>query len=316
MFVEIYRKIIEFFGFNAYPIAALEIGATSVKILQLSQLGGDTKVDCYAIEPLENMCDTACLVTAIKNVFLKSGIKTKKVSVAIASGKVISKTVKMPSQLSVKDIAYEIELEMDKYFPYPVDELAFDYDILGLSKNSKDEVDVLLTAVKLKHITDLTHVVLASNLVATVVDVDTYAIARAFEVLMQKNNIQTQDKIFGIINIGSNSILMIIVNNDRILYSCEQVLQDTSQLVSHILKLYKDFVALYDDILVDSIYLFGCQAQLSGIDKLICQQLQISTYMINPASIVRLEPGINKSQFDIDAWGLMLCFGLALRAIN
>lgn len=317
MGVCIYRKIIDFFGFNVGSTAALEISATAVKVLQLSKAEGKIKVDCYAIEPLDAGAATACIVKAIKTALSKAQLKTTKVRVAIASSKVISKILKMSAQLSDKDIACEIELEIDKYFPYPAEEMCFDYAIVSASEDSNDEVDVLLTAAKLQHITDITNIVTAAGLVPVAVDVDVYAIARSFRALIQKNDIISTNKTFAIFDISIDFIIVIIISNNRVLYVREQILQELHHSTeSQLIQLYKEFIITVGVNVVDGIYLFGDGINLVGLDEFLEQQLQITSYLVNPSFSMELQSGISKTQFAIDAFGLMKCCGLALRDIN
>jgi type IV pilus assembly protein PilM len=193
-----YKKILEFFGYNSGPVAALDISNTSVKILQLSRLGAIITIDHYAIEPLNNIIDATSVITAIKAAILKSGIKTKKTCISIGHEKVITKIITMAAVLDDKDIGNEIELEASKYIPYPIADMSIDYMVLKPQQNNSDTVDVLLVASKSAYVHDITSLVIAAGLQPVIVDVDTYAIARAFEFVTKNSLTANCNKIFAI----------------------------------------------------------------------------------------------------------------------
>ena len=54
-------------------------------------------------------------------------------AVAVAGSAVITKTVEIEASLSEDDMESQIVVQADKYIPYPIDDVAIDFEVLGMS---------------------------------------------------------------------------------------------------------------------------------------------------------------------------------------
>jgi len=309
-------KILEFFGYNPGPVAALDISNTAVKILQLSRLGTIITIDHYAIEPLNNI-DATSVIKAIKAVILKSGVKAKKISIAIPHEKIITKIIRMPAVLSDKDMGNEIELEASKYIPYPIADMSIDYMVLKPQQNNSDTVDVLLVASKSAYVHDITSLVIAAGLQPVIVDVDTYAIARAFEFVTKNSLTANCNKIFAIFDLVSNNISINIVRNGYVIYVRDQAFDEPCQLTieQQLVSLYKTVITMGLFEAVDGIYLTGSKSNIKDLDIIIENILQVKTFKLNVFSNMLLSTNISQTEFAYDSLSLTKCSGLALRNI-
>lgn len=357
-----YNNILEFFGFDTDPIIGLDIGLTAVKILQLSKSGDRIKVDHYAMVPLElgvvnekNIVDRDRVIAAIKTAITLSGVKTKKVCASIANSMAITKVLKYEAGLTDKEIGGEIEMEAGKYIPYPLTEVNLDYTVLGPVANNDSLVNVLLIASKSENIGNISGLIIEAGLIPTIVDVDAYAIARAFELVAQKLPGQGKNKVIGILDIGSTLSTLNILDNGNVVYAREQTF-GSQQLIDEIQNIYgltydeailalryetlpKDF---YPEVLepfkqsvaqqvsrfcqfffsagdyhsIDYIFITGGCATVFGLDNAIQNKLQIKTFVANPFDDMIIPPSINKEEFDYETLRLMKCCGLALRNIK
>ncbi len=61
----------------------------------------------------------------------RSGTKARRAVAAVSGSAVITKTIAMPAGLSEVDIEAQLILEADQYIPYPLDEVAIDFETLG-----------------------------------------------------------------------------------------------------------------------------------------------------------------------------------------
>src|SRR5690606_40420158 len=107
----------------------------------------------YAVEPLpqnsvveKNINDPQAVGEAVKRVVAKSRTSLRTAAVAVAGSAVITKTIQMPAGLSERDLESQITIEADQYIPYPLDEVAIDFEVLGPSAVNPEQVDVLLAA--------------------------------------------------------------------------------------------------------------------------------------------------------------------------
>ena len=141
------------FGKKSNILLGLDISSTSVKLLELSQANEKFKVESYAVEPLppnavveKNISDVEGVGEAVKRVLGRAKSASKSAAVAVAGSAVITKTIEMDAELSDDEMENQITVEADQYIPYPLDEVAIDFEVLGLSDRNPEQVEVLLAA--------------------------------------------------------------------------------------------------------------------------------------------------------------------------
>src|SRR6056297_2545534 len=131
----------------------MDISSTTVKLLELSRSGDKYRVESYAVSSLPQdavvekaINDVDGVSNAIRNVLAQSRTKLKTVAAAVAGSAVITKTVDMPSGLSDDELETQLTLEADQYIPYPLEEVALDFEIQGPTQGRDGMVEVLLAA--------------------------------------------------------------------------------------------------------------------------------------------------------------------------
>ena len=132
-------------------LLGLDVSSSAVKLIELSRSGGRMRVESYAVEPLpvgavveNSIADTELVGGAIKRVVAKAKTKTKNAAMAVAGATVITKVIQMPVGLSDAEMESQIALEADQYIPYPLDEVALDFRVLGPNPSNDNQVNVLL----------------------------------------------------------------------------------------------------------------------------------------------------------------------------
>ena len=61
----------------------------------------------------------------------RSKTRAQQAVAAVSGSAVIIKTIAMPAGLSEEDLEAQLALEADQYIPYPLDEVALDFEELG-----------------------------------------------------------------------------------------------------------------------------------------------------------------------------------------
>src|SRR3970282_2239647 len=142
------------------PILGVDISATSVKVLELSQAGEHFRVERYAVEPMpqnamveHSITEVDQVAQAIARAGKRSGTRLKHAALAVPGSHVISKIVSMPAGLSDQDMQTQIEMEADRHILYPLDEVNMDFFVLGAASEGDEQVNVLLAACR-KEIVD------------------------------------------------------------------------------------------------------------------------------------------------------------------
>jgi type IV pilus assembly protein PilM len=346
------------FGKKASTLLGVDISTTSIKILQLSPHGDKFKVDNYVIRPLplnavveKNISDIdavgECIAQALS--IMKPSIKDA--AVAVAGSAVITKTIEMSSSLSDAEMENQIVVEADQYIPYPLDEVSIDFERQELSMRTPDMVEVLLAACRRENVDARVAVLEVAGLTAKVVDIEAYAIERAFTLL--KDQIGSEDEqTIAIIDIGSMMTTLNVILNGKTIYTREQMFggNQLSEEVQRrfglsaaeaenamkrgglpeeyeyeILAPFKDSVVQqisqtlqfffssshYNE--VDHILLAGGVAAIEGLSDLVQENLSTPTRVANPFQDLVIGSKINKALLKNDAPSLLIACGLAMR---
>ena len=137
---------------KANTLLGIDISSTSVKLLELSKSGSRYKVEAYAVEPLppnaveeKNVADIEQVGQIVARVLAKSKSGVKVAAVAVSGSAVITKTIEMEAGLSDDELENQIRLEADQYIPYPLDEVALDFEVIGPSKRNPERSTSILS---------------------------------------------------------------------------------------------------------------------------------------------------------------------------
>lgn len=357
------KKIFDFFGIDTDPSIGLEISSTAIKMMLLSKNANNQIVlENYVFEALEpgivvekNIINRERVIAAIKDAYKKMNVATKKVCISIPSSTSITRNIKMSADLSDKEIGSEIELEAERYIPYPLDEINLDYTIIGPVDDDPDQVDVVLAVSKIDNVDMILDIISEAGLVAGIVDIDSFALQRAFDPMVKKLSTQGKRKIVAIFDIGATVTTLNIFEHNKIIYNREQafggqhlvdevenvygltyeeainaikyndlpeeyykeILEPFKQTIAQqISRFCQYFFSSGDYNAIDYLFLTGGGSNVSGLDSLVQSKLQIKTLVANPCSEFLLAPHIKNDSFQMDVHRMMICTGLALRNVQ
>lgn len=342
-------------------LLGLDISSTSVKLLELSLQGERYRVESYGVEPLpqnavveKNIADVEGVGEAIIRLIAKAKPKTKNVAVAVSGSAVITKIIEMDADLSDDERESQIRLEADQYIPYPLEEISLDFEVIGPSTSNPERVSVLLAASRTENIELRTDTLVIANLTAKIVDVEAYAMERAFDLLVDSLPCG-RDGTVAIIDIGASMTTLSVVNDGKIIYTREQMFggkqlteeiqrryglsfEEAGRLKKEgglpddyeveVLRPFKDAVvqqvtrslqfffssSQYND--VDHILLAGGTASISGLADVVQEKLGTAVSVANPFVHMSFAPQINAAAISNDAPSLMIACGLALRSFD
>lgn len=350
--------------FNKKPnvLLGLDISSTSVKLLELSRNNGRYRVEAYAVEPLppnavveKNISDVEGVGEAIKRVISRSKTSARHVAVAVAGSAVITKTIEMDAALSDDEMENQITVEADQYIPYPLDEVAIDFEVQGLSNRNPEQVEVLLAACRRENVEMRQAAMELGGLKPAVVDIEAHAMKRAFELIKPQLGSNPQDLVVAIIDIGATMTTLSVLADDRSIYTREQLFGG-KQLTEEIQRRYslsfeeaglaKKQGGLPDDyeeevlqpfkeaVLqqvtrslqfffsssqyddVDYIVLAGGTASIDGMADMIENKLGTPTLIANPFVDMSLANRVDADALANDAPAMMIACGLAMRSFD
>ena len=172
------------FGMDAGSLLGVEIAPDSVRIVQLQRRKGRCQVAAWAHEPYEPYSgadwatDPARLVAALRRACRRSGSRQRRVAVALPANQVICKVCQLPAGLSEADIEAQLLADADHLFPFPLDDLALDFQTLGTSKAQADCQDVMVAACRQRALEPVEALLEAAGLQAEAMEVDSIALRR------------------------------------------------------------------------------------------------------------------------------------------
>lgn len=161
----------------------LDIGANSIKVVEL--LGGlKPRLSRFGKVALPEgalnageIKDREQVGKAIKELFAKTKIRSKRVVIAIAGQAAIIRHIKLPL-MEDNEVANAIHWEAERYIPFPVDEVTLDYKVIKRYAD-QNEMDVLMVCARndiiYSHIETLRDIGLQTQ----VVDIQTFSLMRA-----------------------------------------------------------------------------------------------------------------------------------------
>ncbi len=342
-------------------LLGVDISSTSVKILELSHNNGRYQVEAYACEPLppnaiveQSISNDEAVGEAVRKCLSRSRAGARRAAIAVAGSAVITKTVQMNGKLKDDEMDFQIRAEADQYIPYPLEEVALDWEIQGPSAAGNDMVDVLLAACRSETVERRKDAVEYANLEAGVVDVEAFCTERAFGLLkgqLDGDEIET----VAIVDIGATMTTLSVLHEGKSIYTREQLFGGR-QLTEDIMRRYglsedeanrsKLEGGLPDDYESEvlepfrravvqqvsrSLQFFYSSSQFNDVDYIIlaggtssiphlADQVQdamgIATVIANPFVNMTLSQKVNPNLLSSDAPSLMVVCGLAMRSFD
>ena len=340
----------------------VDISSSSVKLLELSKHGDRYRVESYAVEPLpadavveKNITNVEAVGEVLKRVVSKSRTSVKNVAVAVSGSAVITKVIQMDSGMNEFEMEDQIALEADQYIPYPLDEVAIDFEVQGPSEDNPERVDVLLAACRKENVDVREDVMEIADLNTKVVDVEAYALERAYALIEPQLDSQGEELIVAVVDIGATMTTLSVLAEGQTVYTREQIFGG-KQLTEEIQRRYglsveeaglaKKQGGLPDDYedevlmpfreavvqqvaralqfffgasqynVVDYVVLAGGTSSIQGLTEMVEEKTGTPTLVANPFANMSVGSRVNASALGNDAPSLMIACGLAMRSFD
>lgn len=354
--------MLPFLSKKSAALLGLDISSTSVKLLELSRSGGRYRVESYGVEPLppnavveKVIVDVEGVGEAIGRLVGRARPGSKLVAVAVAGSSVITKVIEMDAGLSMDDMEQQIRIEADQYIPYPLDEVSLDFEVQGPVEDNPERVEVLIAASRTENVDLRKDAVQIGGLTAKVVDVEAYAMERAYGLLASRTEGDEGPQTVAIVDIGATMTTLNVLRAGKIIYTREQLFGG-KQLTEEIQRRYglsfeeaglaKKQGGLPDDyeteVLepfkeavvqqitrslqfffsasqhgdVSNIVLAGGTASIDGLSDLVQTKIGTPVMVANPFVNMALSSKVNAAAITNDAPALMIACGLALRSFD
>jgi len=344
----------------ARPLIGLDITTSSVKLIELSESGRSYRVESYAAEPTppnaineKAIVDADAVGEAIRRAVKRSGSKAKEVAIAISGDAAITKVIQMPGSLGENELEGQVELQADQYIPFPMEEVSFDFEVIGPSERDPDMLDVLLVATRTENVEQRQVAVEAAGLGARVVDVEAFAVENACQLLTHQMIDGGVDKLVAIVDFGASTTTYSVLQDLKVVYTRDFAFGG-QQLTEEIMRTYglsledagrakkegglpsnyqpEVLDAFIDDMSQqvnrslqfflasgsgreqpDQILVCGGCANIPGVADVIGSRVGIPTEIGDPLGQMKVSGKAKSQGVRGDATALLTAFGLALR---
>ena len=212
---------------SSKALVGVDISSTAVKLVELSRIGTQFQIENYTVEPLRHGAVVERRISDIDEVVSGLGAaldrvrpKTRQAVAMVPSSAAITKRLTLPAGLSDAEIEVRIQLESDKHIPFPFSEVAFDFQRLAHGEGSDGQQEVLLVACRQQDVEQLSAILARAGLVPAVVDVETFAIERAFALLAPLlAPAATADEAVALVDIGASQSVLHVLYGGSLIYS-------------------------------------------------------------------------------------------------
>jgi type IV pilus assembly protein PilM len=352
-------KVLRLFGTaKTSRVLGIDISSTTVKLLELSRQGDRYHVESYAVVPLppeavieKKVNQVETVGALIRDLVARSQTRVKRVAAAVSGSAVIIKTVKMPAGLSEEDLEAQLIVEADQYIPYPLEEVAIDFEVLAPESAGKDTVSVLLVACHQETIDARIDALEIAGLTATIMDVEVLAMGRALALL--KDQLPGQHlRTIAMVDVGASMTTLSVFADGEPIYTREQffggkqltdeimnrydlsfeeaglakkqgglpedyeqaVLQPFCEaVVQQISRSLQFFFSSSEVASLDCIVLCGGVASINGLGQLAEERLSTPVIVADPFSGMTVAPRVNAQALAKEAPAMMVACGLAMR---
>ena len=221
---------------NSKSFLAVDFGAGSLKLAEFEQNdAGGLRLKQYGIKPLgiegsQEATREAAIQKGLVELLGEKAYSARQVNACAPGFHVFSKFVKLPP-VDTSKVTQIIRYEAQQNVPFPLDEVVWDYQILGTS--ATQELEVLLVAVKSEIVEGLFRVAEGAGLRMKLVDASSAALCNAFRynygdlegcTMLLDIGAKTSNLLFfekgkvysRSINIGANSITQDFANESKL----------------------------------------------------------------------------------------------------
>jgi type IV pilus assembly protein PilM len=213
-------------GSRRSPLIGIDITTSSIKLIELAESGGQYRVESYAAEPTPHsavnekaIVDANAVGEAIRRAVKRSGVRTKECAIAISGDAAITKSIPMPRSLSENELEQQVEMQADQYIPFPMEEVSYDFQVLGPSEKDPEMQDVLLVATRTENVNQRVAAVTAAGLVPRIVDVEAFALENACRLLTHQMPDGGVERTIAVIDFGASTTTFSVLRDLRVVYT-------------------------------------------------------------------------------------------------
>jgi type IV pilus assembly protein PilM len=150
-------------------VIGLDIGCSSIKLVELKEDKNGYKLQNLAISPLPPeaivdgaLMDSVTIIDAIRDAIAASKTKTKDAVTSVSGHSVIVKKISLPF-MTEAELEESIQWEAERYIPFDINDVNIDFQIFGSTPENPETMEVVLVAAKKDVINDHVSVIMESD---------------------------------------------------------------------------------------------------------------------------------------------------------
>lgn len=175
-----------FFTRKVDTLLGVDINDTAIRLVELGRCTSGYSVQGCVTQALPahavvdgTFLDLDGVARALRSALSRLSTSARGAAAAVAGPSVITRMIEMEAGLTDDEMTWMIQMEADQYIPYPLDDVAIDFQVRGPTALNPGRVEVLLAACLKEQVEARQAVLALAGLVPRVVDVEAFALARA-----------------------------------------------------------------------------------------------------------------------------------------
>jgi type IV pilus assembly protein PilM len=170
---------------NKTSLLGVDVGESSIKMVQLEHLNKKFRLAKFHIEPMPRglivegrVMDVSQLSETLQRVLKEQKISVKAVVASVNYTDVIVKRLRSKKGMRERELEQWVEYEVDKFVPYTMDELNLDFEIDEAQSNELED-EIVVTACRKQAVEGIVECVEKAGLEPYAVDISNQALLRA-----------------------------------------------------------------------------------------------------------------------------------------
>ncbi len=350
------------FSPRSKPLIGLDITTSAIKLIELSGSLRNCKVEAYAAEATppnaineKTIVDAAAVGDAIRRAVKRSGTNTREVAIAISGDAAITKRIQLPKATAESQYEAQVEVQADQLIPFPMEEVSYDFQVIGESATDPDMLDLLLVATRTENVDQRRAAVEAAGLIPRVVDVETFALENACQLMSYQMPDGGMGHLIAVVDFGASNTTFSVLRDAQVAYTrdfsfggqqlTEEImrayglsLEDAGRakkegglpsnytpevldpfiddMTQQVSRSLQFFLASGGGEQPDQILVCGGCANIPGVADVISSKVGIPTEIGDPLGQMKLSSRVKSQNIRRDATALLTACGLALRSFD
>lgn len=341
----------------------LDIGPSTVKLVELVRsVSGELTLSGLGRSALpsgalvDGQIERLDLVAAVvRDLVVRAGVRSRRVVMALPAKNVILRKVRMRANMSDEELAVHVESEAASFVPFPVEDLALDFSVIGPVSGSASEIEVLVAAARKDRVQDRLALAEAAGLEPEIIETESNASQLALQAWQQRSEGVNPEQAVALVELGHESMVLKVFSHQDVVFDREQG-WGARQLVDRMIRelgltedqvragqLKGELPAAYFERLVPehvnatareldrllqfyyagapgrrlgAVLLAGGAASLEGLADSVALATGLKAKVVDPFERMRLGSDIDVRQLSGQASAYLLACGLALRSFE